>query len=126
MTVEKNFRGDQAELAFKGEVYPVTEKSLDISTETSDSQFDDTPVDTTNKAVTGVDLSGSFSYDGRNLDLRSEILADPSEKGRIIFREEDGSGFRFNGCVLSLSRDYPSDDKAETTVDWEAEEVVEI
>jgi hypothetical protein len=126
MPIERNFRGDQAELAFRGETYPVTEKSLDISKETSDSQFDDTPIETTNKAITGLDLSGSFSYDGRNLDLRGAILGDPEAKGRIIFREEDGAGFRFNGCVLSLSRDYPSDDKSETTVDWEAEEVVQI
>jgi len=124
--VDKNFRGDQAELAFNGSTYPVVEKSLSIDTETSDSQFDDTPVGTTNKAVTGLDISGSFSLDGKNGELRSEILGAPAEKGRLIFREEDGSGFRFNGCILSLSRDYPSDDKAETTVDWEAEEFVEI
>jgi hypothetical protein len=126
MAIERNFRGDQAELAFRGETYPVTEKSLDISVETSETQFDDTPLETTNKAVTGLDISGSFTYDGRNLDLRSEIIEEPGEKGRIIFREEGGGGFRFNRCILSLSREYPSDDRSETTVDWEAEEVVEI
>lgn len=124
--MDRNFRGDQAELAVDGEVYPVTEKSLSIDTQTSDSQFDDSGPEVTHKSVTGFDLSGSFAYDGQNGNLRQAVLDAPTEKHRLIFREDDGSGVRFNGVVLSFSRDYPSDDKAETTVDWEAEEFVTI
>jgi len=124
--MDRNFTGDQAELIVDGEVYPVTEKSLSIDTETTDSQFDDSGPERTHTAVTGLDLSGSFAYDGQNGSLREALLAAPTEKHRLIFREDDGSGIRFNGVTISLGRDYPADDKAETSVDWEAEEYVLI
>lgn len=124
--MDRNFRGDQAELVVDGEVYPVTEKSFSIDTETSDSQFDDSGPERTHTAVTGLDITGSFGYDGQNGSLRDAVLAAPTEKHRLIFREDDGTGVRLNGVTISVSRDYPSDDKAETTVDWEAEEYVLI
>jgi hypothetical protein len=124
--MRRDFTGDQATLILDGESYPVTEKSLSIDTQTTDSQFDDTRPGKTSKAVTGVDISGSFSQDGRDANLRQAVLDAPAKKGRLIFREDDGNGVRFNGVTLSFSQDYPSDDVAEATVDWEAEEYVLI
>jgi hypothetical protein len=122
--MDKNFRGSDAELVIDGEVYPCTEKSFSYEPQTTDSQFDDSPVGTTDKAVTGVDISGSLDYDGKNAALRNAVLQAPEEKHRLIIREEGGGGVRVKGVILSFSRDYPSDGKASSTVDWEGEELV--
>lgn len=126
MALDKDYRGDQATLVVDGSSLPVTEKSLSIDTQTTDAQFDDTKPERTNKSVTGLDISGSFTYNGKDSEFRNTILNAMKDKHRLIFNEDDGTGVRFNGVTISLERDFPSDDLAETSFDWEAEEYVVI
>lgn len=126
MVLDKDYRGDQASLIVDGSTLPVTEKSLTVDTQTTDAQFDDTKPERTNKSVTGLDISGSFTYNGQDPEFRNTILNAMTDKHRLIFEEEGGGGVRFNGVTISIERDYPSDDLAETSFDWEAEEMVVI
>ncbi|GGM64276.1 hypothetical protein J2752_000454 [Halarchaeum rubridurum] len=119
--MDKNFHGSDASLVIDSEKYPCTSKSFSWEPQTSDSQFDDSPIEQTDKGVTGVDISGSFEYDGKNAELRDALMAAPENKHRLIIRE-DGGGVRCNGVIItSFSRDYPSDEKASTSIDYEAE-----
>jgi hypothetical protein len=119
--MDKNFMGADAEVVIDGTAYPCTSKDLSIEPQTEDSQFDDSDVATSSKGVSSVDLSGSLEYDGQNVGLRDAALDAPEQKHRLIIREDGGGGIRFKGVILSFSRDYPSDGKASSTVDWEAE-----
>lgn len=120
---DRNFMGDQSTLVIDGEAVPVTGKSWTHTTETAESQFDDSK--NPHRGTSGEYPEGEAEYDGRKKELEKKLVEADSDKHRLIYRHDDGGGFRFKRCIITeVSADSPGDSKRGVTISWEGEETV--
>lgn len=129
--------GETVELA-------VSNVTVDIETSTTEVQHNDGL--TVTNVPTTTTISGSFEYEGINVELIRDVTNDGGDQldkltsvGSIVVREGDGTfsaegegtggsardrKIFLNGVQFtSVSRDVPSDDVASTSVDFVADEV---
>lgn len=138
--VDERFTGAEAIISIpEGNDIPVSNVSWDREVEQTDIQ--QTATGSTGSsalkpthAITGLRYSGSFEYDGKNEDLRSQLWLDNDEPVRatMTVKEEPGRGTDgasrtttfVNVLITGESRDIPSDDVGSTTWDWVAEDMI--
>jgi|APHM01.1.fsa_nt_gi hypothetical protein len=119
----RNEVGADSTLIIDGEALTLTDKEWSYNTETAESKFDDglNP----DRGVTQQFPEGSAEYDGRKDAFEKKIVNATEDKFRIIYRNNDGGGFRFKRCVITnISANGPGDDKRNVSFDWEGEEAV--
>jgi len=141
MTIpDERFTGEDAIIKVpQGNEIAVSNVSWDREVNSTEVQHNDSLNPT--HAITGLRYSGSFEYDGKNEDLRSQLWRSDGRPVRFTMtvKEEpgqttDGYGttasdpasrkFTFeNVIVTSMSRDIPGDDVASTSWDFVAENV---
>lgn len=120
---ERNRMGDQSTLIVDGEPIPVTDKGWTYTKETASSQFDDSRAP--DRGISGESPEGDLEYDGAKKDLETRLIEAENDKHRIIYRFNDGGGFRFKRCIITdIEASSPGDGKRNVSISWEGEEAV--
>lgn len=120
---DRNRMGDQSTLIIDGDPIPVTDKGWNYTTETAESQFDDSR--NPDRGVSAEFPEGDAEYDGRKDELEKKLIESDEDKHRIIYRHDDGGGFRFKRCIItSIEAGEPGDGKRNVSISWEGEEAV--
>jgi hypothetical protein len=119
--------GKDGVLIVAGEEFPFTDLNIDDDVDVSESENNQSMF--RNLVATGVAPSGDFEFDGSRQELRQATRnsdGTPKENLRIIVQGSE-QGYRFEGVIVTnISRGYPGDDRSNTSVEFEAEQMKEI
>lgn len=140
MPIDKAHTGQHAVLKFPPDLeVPISNVDWERGVDTSQNRLNDS-LKATN-AITGMDYSGTFEYDGKNDDIRAAMWNDEDDNSPVIHatmtvRETPSNQadadvgtrtYKFDTVIITgESRSIPSDDLSSTTYDWVAEDLTPV